>query len=163
LADTEGCSNILSRWEKEKTSLNPEGFDKRSNLDLSISLSLSSPRIQLLPQSQELLSLLSMLPDGLADVDLTQSKIPLENILKCKTVLKSTALAYSDEHQQLMVLMPIREYLQQHYPPRDHLVQSLLQYFEEMLKFYVDYPGAHSNSSPDNPTFPYKLDRLLQW
>jgi hypothetical protein len=95
LADTEGCSNVLSRWDKEKTSLISEGFDKRSNLDLSISLSLLSPRMQLLPQ--ELLSLLSMLPDGLADVDLIKSKLPLENILKCKTALKSTALAYSDE------------------------------------------------------------------
>ncbi|KAJ7339215.1 P-loop containing nucleoside triphosphate hydrolase protein, partial [Mycena albidolilacea] len=129
LADTEGCSNVLSHWETEKTSLISEGFDKRSNLDLSISLSLSSPQIRLLPQSQELLSLLSMLPDGLADIDLIQSKLPLDNILKCKTALKSTALAYSDEHKRLKVLMPIREYLQQYQPPRDHLVQSVFQYF----------------------------------
>ncbi|KAJ7302382.1 hypothetical protein DFH08DRAFT_619048, partial [Mycena albidolilacea] len=129
LADTEGCSNVLSRWDKEKTSVISEGFDKRSNLDLSISLSLSSPRIQLLPHSQKLLSLLSMLPDGLTDADLIQSKLPLENILKCKMALKSTALAYSDEHKRLKVLMPIREYLQQHQPPQDHLVQSLFKYF----------------------------------
>jgi hypothetical protein len=77
LADTEGCSNVLSRWETEKTSLISEGFDKRSNLDLSISLSLSSPRIQLIPCSQELLSLLSMLLDGLADLNLIQSKLPI--------------------------------------------------------------------------------------
>jgi hypothetical protein len=54
LADSEGCSNVLSQWEKEKTALISDGFDKRFNLDLSISLSLSSPRIKLLPQSQEL-------------------------------------------------------------------------------------------------------------
>ncbi|KAJ7788329.1 hypothetical protein B0H14DRAFT_2398505, partial [Mycena olivaceomarginata] len=107
LADTEGCSNVLSCWEKEKTSLISEGFDKRSNLDLSISLSLLSPRIQLLPQSQELLSLLLMLPDGLADVDLIPSKLPLGNILACKAALKSIALAYSDEHKRSKVLMPI--------------------------------------------------------
>jgi hypothetical protein len=96
LADTEGCSNVLSRWDKEKTSVISEGFDKGSNLDMSISLSLSSPQIQSIPHSQELLSLLAMLPDGLTDVDLIQSKLPLENILKCKTTLKSTALAYSE-------------------------------------------------------------------
>ncbi|KAJ7885321.1 hypothetical protein B0H14DRAFT_3128188 [Mycena olivaceomarginata] len=101
LADTEGCSNVLSRWDKEKTSVISEGFDKRSNLDMSISLSLSSPRIQSIPHSQELLSLLAMLPDGLTDVDLIQSKLPLENILKCKTTLKATALAYSDEQNRL--------------------------------------------------------------
>ncbi|KAJ7740283.1 hypothetical protein B0H14DRAFT_3167970 [Mycena olivaceomarginata] len=146
LADTEGCPTVLSRWEKEKTSLISEGFDKRSNLDMSISLSLLSPRIQFLPQSQELLSLLSMLPDGLADVDLIQSKLPLDNILECETALKSTALAYSDEHKRLKVLMPIQEYLQQYQPPRDHLVHSVFQYFEEMLKFYREYSGTQSNS-----------------
>jgi hypothetical protein len=147
LADTEGCSTVLFRWEKERTSLISDGFDKRSNLDMSISLSLKSPRMQLLPHSQELLSLLSMLPDGLGDVDLIQSKLPLENILNCKTVLKSTALAYSDEHKRLKVLMPIREYLQLHQPPGDHLVQSLLQYLEKMLKFYSEYHGTQSSSS----------------
>ncbi|KAJ7319425.1 P-loop containing nucleoside triphosphate hydrolase protein, partial [Mycena albidolilacea] len=165
LADTEGCSNVLSRWDKERTSLISEGFDKRSNLDLSISLSLSSQRIQLVPHSHELLSLLSMLPDGLSDADLIQSKLPLENILKCKTALKSTTLAYSDEHKRLKVLMPIQEYLQQHQPPRDHLVQSLLQYFEEMLKFHADYHGTQSNSStiPQIKSNFTNIQKVLQW
>ncbi|KAJ7321318.1 P-loop containing nucleoside triphosphate hydrolase protein, partial [Mycena albidolilacea] len=165
LADTEGCSNVLFHWDKEKTSVISEGFDKRSNLDMSISLSLASPRIQSIPHSQELLSLLAMLPDGLTDLDLIQSKLPLENILKCKTTLKSTALAYSDEHNRLKVLMPIREYLQQHQPPGDHLVQSLFKYFQEMLKFYIDYMGTQSSSSTisrikSNLT---NIENVLQW
>ncbi|KAJ7677296.1 hypothetical protein B0H14DRAFT_2552756, partial [Mycena olivaceomarginata] len=165
LADTEGCSSVLSHWENKRTSLISEGFDKRSNLDLSISLSLSSPHIQLLPHSQELLSLLSMLPDGLTDADLIQSKLPLEDILKCKTALKSTALAYSDEHKRLKVLMPIREYLQQNHPPQDHLLQSVLKFFEEMLKFYDEYRGTQSSSSTvhrirSNLT---NIQNLLQW
>ncbi|KAJ7733368.1 P-loop containing nucleoside triphosphate hydrolase protein [Mycena olivaceomarginata] len=165
LADTEGCSNVLSHWDKEKTALISEGFDKRSNLDMSISLSLSSPRIKSLPNSQELLSLLLMLPDGLADADLIQSKLPLENILKCKTVLKSTSLAYSDEHQRLKVLMPIREYLQQHYPPGDHLVQAVLNYFQGMLKFYADSQGVHFNSStvPRIKSNFNNIQNILQW
>jgi hypothetical protein len=165
LADTEGCTNVLARWDKERTSLISEGFDKRSNLDLSISLSLSSPRIQLLPHSQELLSLLSMLPDGLADADLIQSKLPLEEILKCKTALKSTALAYSDENQRLMVLMPIREYLQKYRPPADDLVQSLLKYFEEILQFYIDYHGTLSSSSTVTriKSIYTNIQNVLQW
>ncbi|KAJ7369231.1 hypothetical protein DFH08DRAFT_833366, partial [Mycena albidolilacea] len=165
LADTEGCSNVLSRWDKEKTSVISEGFDKRSNLDMSISLSLSSPRIQSIPHSQELLSLLAMLPDGLTDVDLIQSKLPLENILKCKTTLKSTALAYSDEHKRLKVLMPIREYLQQHQPPGDHLVQTLFKYFQEMLAFYGEYMGTQSISStvPQLKSNHTNIQNVLQW
>ncbi|KAJ7347219.1 P-loop containing nucleoside triphosphate hydrolase protein, partial [Mycena albidolilacea] len=165
LADTEGCSSVLSRWEKEKTYMISEGFDKRSNLDMSISLSLSSPRVQLLPHSQELLSLLAMLPDGLTDVDLMQSKLPLANILKCKTSLKSTALAYSDEHKRLKVLMPIREYLQQHQPPGDHLVQSLFKYFQGILTFYVEYHGTQSISStiPRIISNLANIQNVLQW
>jgi hypothetical protein len=146
LADSEGCANVLSRWHNEKTSLISDGFDKRSNLDLSISLSLSSPRIQSLPQSQELLSLLSMLPDGLLDMDLIHSKLPLADILRCKTALKAMALAYSDENNRLKVLMPVREYMQQHWPPRDHLVRSVLEYFQELLELYVEFSRTQSNS-----------------
>ncbi|KAJ7796644.1 P-loop containing nucleoside triphosphate hydrolase protein [Mycena olivaceomarginata] len=165
LADTEGCSNVLSRWETEKTSLISEGFDKRSNLDLSISLSLSSPRIQLLPHSQELLSLLSMLPDGLADSDLIQSKLSIDNVLKCKAALKSTALAYSDDHKRLKVLMPIREYLQQHQPPGDYLVQKVFKYFEGMLKFYREYSGTQSNSKTVVQIKSHftNIQNVLQW
>jgi hypothetical protein len=106
-----------------------------------------------------------MLPDGLADVDLIQSKLPLENILKCKTALKSTALAYSDQHKRLKVLMPIREYLQQHHPPGYHLVQGLLKYLEKMLKFYSVYNGTQSCSSTisrikSNLT---NIQNVLQW
>jgi hypothetical protein len=80
LADMEGCSTVLSHWEEEKTSLISYGYDKRSNLDLSIALSLSSPWLNVLPQAKDLLSL-SILPDGLSDADLIQSKLLLNNIL----------------------------------------------------------------------------------
>jgi hypothetical protein len=36
LVDVEGCSTVLSCWEEERTSMFSEGYDKRSNLDLSI-------------------------------------------------------------------------------------------------------------------------------
>jgi hypothetical protein len=106
-----------------------------------------------------------MLPDGLTDVDLIQSKLPLENILKCKTTLKSTALAYSDEHKRLKVLMPIREYLQQHQSPGDRLLQSLFKYFQEMLKFSIDYIGTQSSSStiPQIKSNLTNIQNVLQW
>jgi hypothetical protein len=88
-----------------------------------------------------------MLPDGLLDMDLIHSKLPLANILQCKTALKARALAYSDENNRLKVLMPVREYMQQHWPPRDHLVRSVLEYFQELLEFYVEFIGTQSNSS----------------
>ncbi|KAJ7809744.1 hypothetical protein B0H13DRAFT_1927782 [Mycena leptocephala] len=101
LVDSEDCSNVLSRWEDEKTSLVSDGYDRRSNLDLSISLSLSSPRLNPFPHSRDLLSLLSILPDGLLDPELVQSKPPINNILGCKMALICTTLAYIDEHKRL--------------------------------------------------------------
>ncbi|KAJ7812598.1 hypothetical protein B0H13DRAFT_1926069 [Mycena leptocephala] len=145
LVDSDGCSHVLSRWEEEKTSLISEGYDRTSNLDLSFSLSLSSPRLNL--HSKDLLSLLSMLPDGLSDVELVQSKFPIDNILGCKAALIRTSLAYSDEHKRLKALVPIREYMQKIQPPGDHLVRPLLTHFQELLEFYIEYQGNQSSSS----------------
>ncbi|KAJ7787864.1 hypothetical protein B0H13DRAFT_2525896, partial [Mycena leptocephala] len=131
LVDSEGCSHVLSRWEEEKTSLISDGDDRTSNLDLSISLSLSSPRLN--PHSKDVLSLLSMLPDGLSDVELVQSKLPIYNILSCKAALVGTTLAYSDEHNRLKALVPIREYMQKIQPPGDHLICPFSSIFRNYL------------------------------
>jgi hypothetical protein len=145
LADSEGCTAVLSRWGAEKTSLISEGYDKRDNLELSISMSLSSPRIKAIPHAQKLLGLLSMLPDGLSDVELLQSKLPIDNIHGCKAALIRTALAYSDEHKRLKVLVPIREYMHKIQPPENHLIQPLLKHFQELLEFYTEYSGTQSS------------------
>jgi hypothetical protein len=88
-----------------------------------------------------------MLPDGLSDVELVQSKLPLDNILGCKTALIRTSLAYDDEHKQLKALVPIREYMQKIQPPGDHLIQPLLKHFQELLEFFTEYQGNQSSSS----------------
>ncbi|KAJ7911590.1 hypothetical protein B0H13DRAFT_1875699 [Mycena leptocephala] len=147
LVDSEGCPNVLSCWEKEKTSLISEGYDKRLNLDLSISLSLSSTRLNSFPHSKDLLSLLSMLPDGLSDVELVQAKLPINNILGCKAALIQTTLAYSDEHKRLKALAPIREYMQKIKPPGYYLVRPLLKHFKELLELFMDYRGTQSSTA----------------
>jgi phosphoribosyl-AMP cyclohydrolase len=147
LVDSEGCSNVLFDWEEEKTSLISDGYDKRSNLDLSISLSLSSPRLNSIPHSKDLLSLLSMLPDGLSDAELVQAKLPIDNILSCKAALIQTTLAYSDEHKQLKALVPIREYMQKIKPPGNHLVRPLFKHFKELLELFMEYCGTQSSSA----------------
>ncbi|KAJ6536758.1 hypothetical protein DFH09DRAFT_1401371 [Mycena vulgaris] len=146
LVESEGCPNVLARWEEEKTSVISDGHDKRSNLDLSISMSLSSPRITSVPHCQDLLSLLSMLPDGLSDIELVQSKLPIKDILTCKAALLSTSLAYSDDHRRLKTLVPIREYMARYYPPMEFLVQALFNYFHQLLELEYKYHGTVSAS-----------------
>jgi hypothetical protein len=62
-----------------------------------------------------------MLPNGLSDVQLLQSNLPINRILACKTALIRTALAYVDEHNRLKVLVPIREYMRTMHPVQDLL------------------------------------------
>jgi hypothetical protein len=79
VAGSEGCAHALSRWKLERTRMLSEGYDQRSSLDISIMLSYTSSRM--IPGAQELLSILSLLPDGLADADLVQAKLPIPDIL----------------------------------------------------------------------------------
>ncbi|KAJ6467309.1 hypothetical protein C8R45DRAFT_1171729 [Mycena sanguinolenta] len=137
LVDSEGLENVLARWETEKTTMLSVGYDRKSNLDASINLSLSSPRIT--SGSKELLSLLSILPNGLSDAELVQSKLPISNILSCKAALLATALAYVNSNKRLLVLIPVREHLQQSSLPLPPLVYCLQKYFHALLSLFKMY------------------------
>ncbi|KAF8205255.1 hypothetical protein K438DRAFT_2096405 [Mycena galopus ATCC 62051] len=139
LVDYEGFSNVLSRWKTEKTSLLSVGFDRRSSLDASISLSLSSPRM--MPESKELLSLLSVLPNGLSEVELVQGNLGIPNILSCKAALQATSLASWDNNQRLVLLVPIREYIRQILPPSMSSIQHIRKYFYEVLGLFRQHHG----------------------
>ncbi|KAJ7145233.1 P-loop containing nucleoside triphosphate hydrolase protein, partial [Mycena filopes] len=127
LVEHEGLSNVLARWETEKTSLLSHGHNRRSNIDASIAISLSSPRLT--SESRELLSLLSILPDGLSDFELIQSKLLINDILSSKSVLIATSLAYKDKKGRLRSLVPIREHVRHFSPPPEALVKSLRKLF----------------------------------
>jgi hypothetical protein len=146
LVDSEGIPSVLSRWETQRTSILSEGYDATSNLELSISLSLSGPRMISSPHALDLLSLLSMLPDGLSDVELLQSQFPLKNILACKSTLLCTALAYTDGQKRLKALVPVREYVQKIYPPNINLIYPLFQHYQELLELYKEYDGTLSGT-----------------
>ncbi|KAF8131359.1 hypothetical protein K438DRAFT_2132012 [Mycena galopus ATCC 62051] len=139
LADHDGISNVTSRWETEKTSLLSVGFDRRSNLDISIGLSLSSPQIT--DDSKELLSLLSVLPNGLSEAELVHINLAIPNILSCKAVLQATALGYQDGNKWLLLLMPVREYIQQFLPPSQSSMHLIRLHLYALLELYNTYKG----------------------
>ncbi|KAJ6450027.1 hypothetical protein C8R47DRAFT_1262472 [Mycena vitilis] len=147
LADSEGCPTVLTRWDEEKTSVVSYGWDRKSNLDMSISLSLSSPRLQAFHHSQKLLSLLAMLPNGLSDAELVQSKLPIDKVLGCKGALIGTSLAYSDSNKRLKVLVPIREYMMKAQPSEDNIIRPLRKYFQKLLEHYKDDSGTPGAST----------------
>ncbi|KAJ7123638.1 hypothetical protein C8R44DRAFT_784130, partial [Mycena epipterygia] len=143
LVDYEGFSNVLARWKTEKTTLLSSGYDRKSSLDASIALSLSSPRISCFPGAQDLLSLLSILPDGLSDVDLVQSNVPIQDLLECKAALLRTSLAYYDSKKKLKLLVPIREHVQHFYPPSSLLIHPLCKHFYLLLDLFQEYMGIY--------------------
>ncbi|KAJ7479550.1 hypothetical protein FB451DRAFT_1365343 [Mycena latifolia] len=143
--DFEGsCSAVLARWKSEKTSLLSVGNDRKSNLDTSITISLSSSRMS--TGAKDLLSLLSILPDGLSDVDLVQSKLSIQNIMTCKATLLATSLAYIDDKRHLKSLVPIREHMQCFYPPAPLLLHPLQKYFHQLLDLHHQYPRTQQGA-----------------
>ncbi|KAJ7336774.1 P-loop containing nucleoside triphosphate hydrolase protein [Mycena albidolilacea] len=143
LVDYEGSSNILARWETERTSMLSAGRGRVSDMDASIRISLSSPRLTSSPGALDLLSLLSMLPDGLSDQDLLQSQLPIKDVLAGKSVLLGSSLAYNDDRKRLKSLVPIREHMEKFHPPARSLVQALRKYFHLLLDLYTEYRGSH--------------------
>ncbi|KAJ7202343.1 hypothetical protein GGX14DRAFT_654265 [Mycena pura] len=142
LVDSEGCATVLSRWDTERTSVVSDGFDQRSNLDMSISLSLSSPRVASVSGTKDLLSLLSMLPDGLSDIELKDSNLPIDNILECKATLLRTSLAYCTSQKRLRVLVPIREHMQRYHPAQPDIVEPLFHKYRQLLELYHKHQGT---------------------
>ncbi|KAJ7100462.1 hypothetical protein C8R44DRAFT_747510 [Mycena epipterygia] len=148
LVDYEGCSSVLARWETEKTALLSTGYDKRSNLDTSISMSLESPRMT--TDAKALLSFLSILPDGLSDIELVESDLHIQDILGCRATLLRTSLAYSGDKQRLKSLVPIREHMHTSSPPSPPLFSPLCKYFHLVLDLYNKYCGAAQNNTRVN-------------
>ncbi|KAJ7736149.1 hypothetical protein B0H16DRAFT_1764430 [Mycena metata] len=140
LVDYRGLSDVLASLQTEKTSLLSTGHDRRSNLDISISISISSPRIT--SSAKELLSLLSILPDGLSDIELTQSDLPISDIQSSRSILLATSLAYKDPQNRLRSLVPIREHMQQFLPPSQSLIHPIQKYLHQLLGLYERYQGA---------------------
>jgi hypothetical protein len=162
LSDYEGLTNVFARWDTERTALLSVGYDQKSNLDASIQLSLSSPRIT--SNSKELLSLLSILPDGLSDAELVQIKLPIPNIISCKFVLLATSLAYQDSNQRLRSLMPVREHVRQFLPPSTALVKCLYKLFYALLELCKKYNGEQLGPVMNQITQNLaNFQEVLQW
>ncbi|KAJ7115460.1 hypothetical protein C8R44DRAFT_984139 [Mycena epipterygia] len=134
----DGCQSVLSRWRTENVSLLSDGFNKETNLETSLRLSLSSPRMASSPGALQLLSLLSLLPDGILDVDLRDSLCPIPELPRCQSTLLRTSLTYI-EAGRLKVLAPVREIIRKIHPPSYPLVRQLRLHWDELLLLWRTY------------------------
>jgi hypothetical protein len=157
----EGYSNTLARWQTENTALLSGGHDKRSNLEKSITLSLSSPRIFSSPHAKNLISLLSLLPDGIRPEDILAGKVPILNVRQCQSVLVGTSLAYIDVKGRLKTLSPVREYIRQAHPPSHTLSSPLRIYFQDLLELWSKRRLPSGNLVPELVSHLGNINQLI--
>ncbi|KAJ7271630.1 P-loop containing nucleoside triphosphate hydrolase protein [Mycena rebaudengoi] len=145
VAGAEGCDSALARWRSESTRMLSDGYDKRSSLDISIMLSFTSSRMT--RSAQDLLSILSMLPDGFTDADLLQAELPITDILASKSTLLRTTLAFLDNDKRIQVLPPIRQHILHAYPPTNALKLKLRYYFHDLLALWVHHRDLNASKT----------------
>ncbi|KAJ7258620.1 hypothetical protein C8J57DRAFT_1234216 [Mycena rebaudengoi] len=129
----EGCGSTLARYRAETTEILSHGHDKNSNLNKSIMLSLCSRRFRAVPDAATLLALMSLLPDGISDAELGICAEHIPNILRCRSTLIRTSMAFVRPDHRLRVLAPIREYMQKLHPPSFGIVKPLTRYLGGLL------------------------------
>ncbi|KAF8144255.1 hypothetical protein K438DRAFT_2029239 [Mycena galopus ATCC 62051] len=146
IASFEGYSGTLSRWQVENITLLSGGHDKRSNLEKSITLSLTSPRVSSSPHAKNLLSLLSLLPDGMRAEDIIASHVPIHDVRSAQTLLIGMSLAYINAKGRLTALSPIREYIRRTHPPSPSISKPLRVHFQALLELWQstkDHPSGN--------------------
>ncbi|KAJ7147805.1 hypothetical protein C8R43DRAFT_1195033 [Mycena crocata] len=133
----EGAQSVLDRWVGETTTLLSEGFNKQTNLNKSITISLSSPRLLSEPHALELLSLMSLLPDGTMEPTLWQMNLAFSaHIARSKTTLLRCSLIYVAADGRLRTLAPIREYVRERHPPNSDSFDGLRSYFYDLASLF---------------------------
>ncbi|KAJ7645852.1 hypothetical protein B0H17DRAFT_1215830 [Mycena rosella] len=137
VASFEGGQSVLDRWTDETTSVLSEGFKKEANLDKSILISLSSPRMLSNPHAQELLSLLSLLPDGMSEDALMHMNLTFSaHVARSKSTLLRCSLIYAAADGRLRTLAPIREYMREKFPPMPDTFDGLRCYLYELASLF---------------------------
>ncbi|KAF7338448.1 hypothetical protein MVEN_02070700 [Mycena venus] len=143
LAQTDSTETLLARWREEHSSLLHRTPDRRSSLDISIGISLNSPRMKAVPEALTLLSLISLLPDGVDNSELAAIFPSIGKSRRALSALWQTSLAYNDGHNRTRVLSPIRAHmLLYHQSDTAHRV-SVMTYYMGLAGLSSDLGGPH--------------------
>ncbi|EJD39973.1 TPR-like protein [Auricularia subglabra TFB-10046 SS5] len=120
------------------------GGHRLNALDVSITLSLMSPRIQAVPDAVKLLSLLALLPRGVIDTDLRHWASELSS--RALPALLQAALAYRTSEQRVHALAPIRAFVLARHPPSDDILRPLYRHYFGLAAVLVS--NSRSGSRP---------------
>lgn len=149
LAQYESTDVLLDRWNALQTSMlvRGRGTSHVTSLDVSITLSIRSPRMQAVPSAQTLLRLLSLLPEGADDSDLLRWDV--DSAQQALSVLLQTSLATRHTGQRVHVLAPIRSFMLLHHPPSHADILPVYRHYFGL----VALAGPSTNSAEDAELF----------
>ena len=119
-------SVLWARWQKERTELlrRGDGTGRLTSLEVSLEMSIKSPRMT--EEARRMLSLLGVLPDGIAQEDL--SVLIPERAEAAASVLRQVGLAFS-QGPRLRVLAPVREHAGRRQPPAAEDLDRAIQHY----------------------------------
>ncbi|KZW00475.1 hypothetical protein EXIGLDRAFT_745540 [Exidia glandulosa HHB12029] len=150
LAQFEPIDALQLRWNESRTAILQRGSaqHKANSLDISIRLSLNSPRLMQVPASGQLLALLCLLPHGAVDSDVRLWTPATKDSARALSTLLQTALAYRTPEGRVRVMTPIREYMLAHQAPSDEHARPLFQHYFGLADLVFE-EGRGSFSSPE--------------
>ncbi|KAJ7063127.1 hypothetical protein C8F01DRAFT_1131657 [Mycena amicta] len=146
LAETDSTETLLLRWREEQSSLLNRIPERTSSLDVSIRISLNSHRMNAVPEATVLLSLLSLLPDGIDNTQLAAIFPGIPKLRRALSALWQTSLAYNDGHNRTRVLAPIRAHMTLYSPPDVARRTSMLAYYMGLAELCSDLGGPHGQA-----------------
>ncbi|KZT41835.1 TPR-like protein [Sistotremastrum suecicum HHB10207 ss-3] len=150
LAQYTPCSELLARWNDEKTAMLTRGYEDRlSSVDVSIQVTLSSERFRSSSRACLLLQILSHLPDGAAPSSLPSMVSDDEGVLAAVSTLRQVSLAYEDVSGHLRVLCPVREYVLKHLRLTSDEIRPLRAYYYKFAEGLSSYERTAQTTLED--------------
>ena len=135
---------LWGRWQTERTKMlqRAGGADRLTNLELSLELSISGPRMN--DVARALLSLLGLLPDGIAWQDLDYL-LPGQGAVAAADLRRVGLALDDDKNARLRVLAPVREFVHHHLVPGEADMNRAVDHYlslAEVLGNQVGFEGG---------------------
>ena len=120
---------VADRWRAERTGMLARMGGARRELSVAVSVEASVAAPLMTDEGRRMLSLLGVLPDGLAREDLT-ALLPGTG-LAAAAVLRQLGLAFG-EGDRLRTLAPVREHVAGAHPPQDADLDRAVSHFAQL-------------------------------
>ncbi|HSK75940.1 MAG TPA: SIR2 family protein [Thermoanaerobaculia bacterium] len=119
-------SGLWKLWQEKRIALlrRADGKERLTNLEVSLELSIQGPRMT--EPARRLLSLLGVLPDGIASEDLN-AVLPEEGE-SAAAILRKVGLAIAGD-TRLTVLAPVREHVGNQRPPQPEDLSHVINHY----------------------------------